>query len=461
MCDLSAAGTAQLLAQFARHFRVPVSWDSSDPAAAEQLLRSFIWLSQAQQQLCYEAAIQYWRRLRADPQALTMGVLYWCALLSAATADYASVAGMQQAWPGPARWRQGRCWVRMLLVSHSQAWHWRVAKKASRREWCCSRWVHPRLRPCRQLNDVWAGASWSSIDVAGRWKPLHYSIKRMYAPFSVQVGGWGGSGCAGGRGGPCAWRGGPHATALRTTEACPCTLQLIEADGDAQMWVINDHPHPMAVHASVSVRPFAAACGHPAARQLRQHANASRAAAGCNSTPHSKAGIVLTDIPVSDVVPAAAAMLMWQAPIDDVLAGAQEQPGQACSRRSCYLAVSASAAAVGGGAGQEQAEAHLLLAAVKQLSLQPPQLLVRDVRRGSSPGAVLVQVTADAAALLVRLDTGGVAGRFDDNSLLMHACQSRALTFHAAGGQPVDVQAFAAQLTVDSVRAQSTWGPGV
>ncbi|MBP2157912.1 MULTISPECIES: glycoside hydrolase family 2 protein [Asticcacaulis] len=36
-----------------------------------------------------------------------------------------------------------------------------------------------------QMNDVWPGASWSSIDYYGRWKALNYRAKRFYAPLAV------------------------------------------------------------------------------------------------------------------------------------------------------------------------------------------------------------------------------------------------------------------------------------
>ncbi|KAL0023786.1 hypothetical protein WJX77_005013 [Trebouxia sp. C0004] len=38
-----------------------------------------------------------------------------------------------------------------------------------------------------QLNDVWLGASWSSMDFGGKWRLLHYSMKRMYAPCLISA----------------------------------------------------------------------------------------------------------------------------------------------------------------------------------------------------------------------------------------------------------------------------------
>ena len=36
-----------------------------------------------------------------------------------------------------------------------------------------------------QLNDCWPGASWSSIDYYGKWKALHYNIKKAFSPIII------------------------------------------------------------------------------------------------------------------------------------------------------------------------------------------------------------------------------------------------------------------------------------
>ena len=38
-----------------------------------------------------------------------------------------------------------------------------------------------------QLNDCWPVASWSSMDYFGRWKALHYSAKKFYAPVLLSI----------------------------------------------------------------------------------------------------------------------------------------------------------------------------------------------------------------------------------------------------------------------------------
>ncbi len=39
-----------------------------------------------------------------------------------------------------------------------------------------------------QLNNNWPVASWSSLDYSGKWKQLHYNIKRAYAPVAISAG---------------------------------------------------------------------------------------------------------------------------------------------------------------------------------------------------------------------------------------------------------------------------------
>ena len=104
--------TEDMLHQMASHYQVPPpkAPPGSPPSAQASLFKQFIYLTQVYQAASYDTASAYWRRIKTDPDAQTMGVLYW------------------------------------------------------------------------QLNDIWPGFSWTSIDYGGHWRLLHYAVKRFFAP---------------------------------------------------------------------------------------------------------------------------------------------------------------------------------------------------------------------------------------------------------------------------------------
>ena len=66
--------------------------------------------------------------------------------------------------------------VQQALAIKTAVEYWR-----SRRPWCMGTLYW-------QLNDLWPGASWSSIEHSGKWKLLHYAARKFYAP--VHVAAW-------------------------------------------------------------------------------------------------------------------------------------------------------------------------------------------------------------------------------------------------------------------------------
>lgn len=116
-------GNSQMEEQVSRHFSLPASCPS-----AQRNLDMYLYLNTIQQSRCYETAILRWRQLRGPYSTTT------------STRTLESVKGGQT----------------MGIL------YW-------------------------QLNDIWQGPSWSSMEYAGRWKPLQYTVRRVYEPFLLGV----------------------------------------------------------------------------------------------------------------------------------------------------------------------------------------------------------------------------------------------------------------------------------
>lgn len=92
-------GNSIIISSLAKYFRFPESFEE------------IVYLSQVQQAMAIQTAVEYWRSQRP----VSMGALYW------------------------------------------------------------------------QLNDNWPAVSWSSIEYGGRWKALHYTAKRFFAPQHIAL----------------------------------------------------------------------------------------------------------------------------------------------------------------------------------------------------------------------------------------------------------------------------------
>lgn len=210
----------------------------------------------------------------------------------------------------------------------------------------------------------------------GRWKPLHYAVKRMYAQLAVQV---------------------------------------VQDGSTTQVFVVNDHKH--AVPTTIAV-------------QLLSLADSS---SSCNGTKASNG--VRSPAPVaalSVMIPALYAARVWSVNTTSLLGN---RPG--CSRTTCFVRATATAA-VDGGRNAAPADvvtnsADLWFAPFSTVTLRKPQIQFVHFQQ-LDDSAVKFTVRTDIPAVYLSLHTGKLLGHFSDGAVTVHPCQPATLVYRSHEG---------------------------
>jgi beta-mannosidase len=373
--------TEDMLHQMAAHYQVPPPYapPKSKPGAQKRLFEQFIYLTQVYQATAYDVASSYWRRIKTDPDAQTMGVLYW------------------------------------------------------------------------QLNDIWPGFSWTSIDYGGHWRLLHYAVKRFFAPVLASgtadtwVNAWATSDVNAALDGTMTvdvidWAAGPADGPLHT-ETVPFTLAPL--DSRKLWWKKMD-------------ALLAAAGGYPRARVFVQVRMEAAKAAANASAPAGRR--LLASVPGSgndaflaaNEAPAGAG-----APLPRAAAPA---PARAPAPPPPLVALPAGRHA---GAGPVPAglasTADIWLTELKDAALNPAPAVVAYAFTQATPTTVAFTLASSGVAAYVTPDTR-IPGVFEDAGFTLLPWAPRTLTF--AGRGPVSAAALEASLTLmtlaDTLTAAST-----
>ncbi len=162
---------------------------------------------QVQQALCYTTALGLWRSLRSDspdpPHTLPRGTTDprdtansvsatepWASANAPAAAnsngpsDDPWVTGPQEA--AADQWVHAKARSDVAAASEASAADPRVADSPTTRGSPSPLTMGVLYW---QLNDIWPGYSWSSLDYGGGWRPLHSAVRRAFAPVGVAAAG--------------------------------------------------------------------------------------------------------------------------------------------------------------------------------------------------------------------------------------------------------------------------------
>jgi hypothetical protein len=231
-----------------------------------------------------------------------------------------------------------------------------------------------------QLNDVWAGWSWSGYDWAGRWKPMHYALKNEFKPLVAQA--------------------------------------FYDRVSD-RMEVFSVSDEPVAgKDAKLTVT----------VRRLLAGAEPGSEGASCAARASAVAKVWTLD---NVHVPAAASARIWDMSADDIIAAS---PG--CTRGSCYITATLEASYPEMGNVASEADAkdlarprrlsstgEAIFGYWKEVDAFPrAEIVASDFRQGSDDRTVVFRVSEKngATAALVTIDTPH-PGSLNDNNFWLHA----------------------------------------
>jgi beta-mannosidase len=233
-----------------------------------------------------------------------------------------------------------------------------------------------------QLNDVWPGPSWSSIEFSGMWKATHYTVKRAYSahvvsalPCNASPGVLGGAG-----------------RALTPVSASAATVVQFYTTSD----VVSKSATDVVSKVVVELWPWSGAKPEPATHQnspapLRSWTYSAALPSGGSSVV---AGSEAVNTLLDGHAPEEVFLRIWEA-----------------------NTVSAPPAP----------DAFYFFGQVKDAHLSAPNATVSAVKL-SDPHTAVVKVHTDAVAVFLCVETADIVGFFDDNNFVMLP-GDRVLTF--------------------------------
>lgn len=329
----------------------------------ESLFRQFIYLTQVYQATAYQTAASYWRRIKSEPDAQTMGVLYW------------------------------------------------------------------------QLNDIWPGYSWSSLDQGGGWKLLHYAVRRFFAPFLAS--------------GAVTPNNEIHAYATSDV-AAPLSGRLVL---EVVAWSAGKNDRPLATKSL----PFTLA-PLESKRLIMQSVPALLKEAG--GVAAERVIVRLTGAATAAPPPAGAkpkATVDAAVPAGDDASLASMEGGAAAALEAAATSarVERRPAAASGAAAPNatvpvfSSSWEIWLTEPKDATINPAPGIEAVQFAQAGPNAVSFVLRSAGVAPYVALDAAGIDGVFSDNSLLLLPWEPRALTFTARA--PVKASDLQAVLEIMSL----------